>query len=227
MTKLAKNAKNFFSRLSVNNDKLWFDEHRDEYDTKILEPSKEFAMELGTELKRISPHIVVDPRVNKSLFRINRDVRFSKDKTPYKTHLAIFFWEGTAPKMECPGFYLHIDNEEVTVGTGLYQFPKNILNSYREIVGDKAQNISLSNILNKIGNKGFIIGGEHYKRIPKGSDPDIPSPNLLLHNGLYVTKSNPNNNRLPDLKELSLSFFKDTMDLHRWLVRLCSGKKLP
>lgn len=225
MTELAKNAKNFFSRLSTNNNKLWFDEHRDEYEDKILEPSKEFAMELGAELKRISPNIIVDPRVNKSLFRINRDIRFSKDKTPYKTHLAIFFWEGTAPKMECPGFYFHADSEEVTVGTGLYRFPKEILGRYREIVGDKTQNRSLSRILNKIEKKGFIIGGEHYKRLPKGADPDIPSPNLLLHNGLYVSKTIPNNNRLPDLKALSLSSFQDTIALHRWLVKLCSGEK--
>ena len=222
MTNLAKNARSFFSRLSVNNNKIWFDEHREEYDKKILEPSKEFAMELGTELKKISPHVIVDPRVNKSLFRINRDVRFSKDKTPYKIHLAIFFWEGTAPKMECPGFYLHIDSEEITVGTGLYQFPKNILIRFRKFAGDKSQNRSLSRIINRIENKGFLIGGEHYKRIPKGTDPDIPSPNLLLHNGLYVSKSYPNNNRLPELKELCLSSFKDTIILHRWLVRLCS-----
>lgn len=223
MTELAKNAKSFFSRLSMNNNKIWFDAHREEYDKKILEPSKEFTMEFGTELKRISPHVTVDPRVNKSLFRINRDVRFSKDKIPYKTHLAIFFWEGTAPKMECPGFYLHIDSEEVSIGTGLYQFPKNILNRFRKIAGDKSQNRSLSRIINRIKNKGFIIGGEHYKRIPKDTDHDIPSPKLLLHNGLYVSKSYPNNNRLPDLKTLCLSSFKDTIILHRWLVKLCSG----
>ena len=223
MTELAKNAKSFFSRLSVNNNKIWFDEHRGEYDKKILEPSKEFTVNLGNALKMISPHVIVDPRVNKSLFRINRDVRFSKDKTPYKTHLAIFFWEGTAAKMECPGFYLHLDSEEVLVGAGLYQFPKKILNRFRKFAGDETQNRSLSRILNRIENKGFIISGEHYKRIPKGTDPDIPSPNLLLHNGLYVTKSFPNNNRLPDLKELCFSSFKDAINLHRWLVKLCSG----
>jgi len=223
MTELAKNAKSFFSRLSVNNNKIWFDEHREEYDDKILEPSKEFAIELGSELKKISPHVIIDPRVNKSLFRINRDIRFSKDKTPYKTHLAIFFWEGTAPKMECPGFYLHINSDEVSVGTGLYQFPRDILNRFRKIAGDKSQNKSLSSIINRIENKSYIIGGEHYKRIPKGTDPDIPAPNLLLHNGLYVSKSFPNNNNLPELKELCASSFKDTINLHRWLVGLCSG----
>ena len=223
MTELAKNAKSFFSRLSVNNNKIWFDEHREEYDKKILDNAKEFCVELGTELKKISPHVIVDPRVNKSLFRINRDVRFSKDKTPYKTHLAVFFWEGAAPKMECPGFYLHIDSETVLTGTGLYQFPKNILNRFRKIAGDKTQNESLSRIINRIEKKGFIIGGEHYKRIPKGTDPEIPSPNLLLHNGLYASKSYPNNNRLPDLKELCISSFKEMIALHRWLVELCSG----
>ena len=223
MTQLAKNAKSFFSQLKANNNKPWFDEHREEYDKKILEPSKEFTVELGSGLKKISPNVIVDPRVNKSLFRINRDIRFSKDKTPYKTHLAIFFWEGTAPKMECPGFYLHIESDTVMVGTGLYHFPKNILNKYREIVGDKIQNKSLSRILNRIENKGFVVGGKHYKRIPKGADPDIAAPNLLLHNGLYTSKSYPNNNRLPALKELCLSSFKDMIELHRWLVKLCFG----
>ena len=223
MTKLAKNAKSFFSRLAENNNKIWFDSHREEYDKKILEPSKEFTVELGNEIKKISPNIIVDPRVNKSLFRINRDIRFSKDKTPYKTHLAIFFWEGTAPKMECPGFYLHMDSSEVMVGTGLYKFPKNLLNKYRKIVGDKKQNKVLSGILSNIEIKDFIIGGEYYKRIQKGSDPDIPFPNLLLHNGLYVSRTYPNNNNLPDLRELCLSGFKETLDLHRWLVELSFG----
>ncbi len=125
--------------------------------------------------------------------------------------------------MECPGFYLHMDSDGVTVGTGLYKFPKNLLNKYRKIVGDKKQNKVLSRIMNRIENKGFIIGGEYYKRIQKGSDPDIPSPNLLLHNGLYVSRTYPNTDNLPDLKELCLSGFKETLNLHRWLVELSFG----
>ena len=84
--------------------KAWFDSHRQEYDDYVLNPAKNFIHDMGQVLKKTSPNVIADPRVNKSLFRLNRDIRFSKDKTPYKTHLAIWFWEGTSKRMECSGF---------------------------------------------------------------------------------------------------------------------------
>jgi len=104
VNQLPVNASDFFHRLTVNNSKEWFQEHREEYDNSILEPSRHFVMAMGERFIELSSGIVADPRVNRSLFRINRDTRFSKDKSPYKNHLGILFWEGERPKMENSGF---------------------------------------------------------------------------------------------------------------------------
>jgi len=222
MNSLASNTKKFFSQLSKNNNKPWFDAHRSEYDENILAPAKEFVMRVGEELQELAPNIVADPRINKSIFRINRDIRFSKDKTPYKTHIAILLWEGDAPKMENPGFYAHISTKEITVGTGLYYFPKEILQAYRKRIQIERENKNLNNIVTSLTEKGYNISGEHYKRFPAGFNTDLKNPQLLLHNGIYAWRTLPNNANSPDLLSLCTATFKESIGLHKWLVELCA-----
>ena len=83
----------FFADLAMNNNKLWFNEHKPDYEQFVLGPSKLFVIAMGERLSELSPDINAIPMVNKSLFRLNRDTRFSKDKSPYKTNVGIFFWE--------------------------------------------------------------------------------------------------------------------------------------
>ena len=116
-----KNTIIFFVELMMNNEKPWFDANRHRYDADAIEPAKQLVEELGAELQQFRPGIHAIPKVNKSLFRINRDVRFSTNKDPYKTNLAIMFWEGTRKRMECPGLYIHVDTGSFFWGMGLYQ----------------------------------------------------------------------------------------------------------
>jgi uncharacterized protein (TIGR02453 family) len=97
----------FFDQLKRNNTKEWFTEHKKDYEAYVKQPSEGFVLAMGAKLKAISPGIHAIPKVNQSLFRLNRDTRFSKDKTPYKTNLGIWFWEGGRKRMECSGFYFH------------------------------------------------------------------------------------------------------------------------
>ena len=83
-----------------------------------MTPARLFVGEMGARLKKLSPGVQADPRVDKSIFRIFRDTRFSRDKTPYKTHLGIWFWEGDGPRMECSGFYFHLDPPKLMNGSG-------------------------------------------------------------------------------------------------------------
>ena len=73
----------FLADLKENNSKEWFDPHRDDYDKYVMEPSREFVIDMGDRLREVIPGIVAAPRVNQSIFRLNRDTRFSKDKSPY------------------------------------------------------------------------------------------------------------------------------------------------
>ncbi len=112
----------FFKKLKKNNDKNWFEMHREEYDDYVLNPAKAFVVAMGEKLKKLSPSINADPRTNKSLFRINKDLRFSKDKIPYKTNLGISFWDGPLARMESASFYFHVKSESLMLGAGIYKF---------------------------------------------------------------------------------------------------------
>jgi uncharacterized protein (TIGR02453 family) len=216
----------FFVALNSNNNKTWFDAHRDDYETLVIEPARRFVTAMGNRLKELAPGIHADPRTNRSIFRIYRDTRFSKDKTPYKTHLAIFFWEGEGPKMECPGFYFHFDRENLILGGGLYMFPKTLLERYRERVVHPVHGIELKDALEKVQQKGGLsIGGKGYKRVPRGYDPSHQNAELLLYNGLHIGETVP----LPDelfssrLIDYFIDRFRDLLPIHRWLVTLAAS----
>ena len=174
----------FFERLKNNNSKAWFDAHRQEYEDYVKQPSIEFVIAMGDKLKKIVPNINALPKVNQSLFRINRDTRFSKDKSPYKTNLGIWFWEGSQARMECPGFYFHLEDQNVMFGAGRYNFSSELLQKYREAVADNTLGASLTRAVNAVSKKGYTIRGEHYKRVPRDFDPNHKRAALLRHNGL-------------------------------------------
>ena len=146
---------------------MWFDQNRERYEQQVLAPSRDFIMALGARLKKIAPGVQADPRVNKSLFRLNRDIRFSSDKTPYKTHLGLWFWEGSRPRMECSGFYLHLEPSRVMLGVGLYAFPKDMLEAYRQSVVHPKHGPALTKAIAAIKkNKNYYVGEPHYKKDP-------------------------------------------------------------
>lgn len=124
--------------LEDTNTKAFFDAHRDTFRDGVVEPAKALVTDLGERLRRsVAPDLVAEPRVNGSLFRINRDIRFSADKSPYKTQQAMFLWEG-ADKKSSPGFYLSVGGHEVGVGVGYMALPD--LDRWRAaIAGDDAR----------------------------------------------------------------------------------------
>jgi uncharacterized protein (TIGR02453 family) len=213
----------FFLALKQNNTKEWFSQHKQTFDEEVMEPAKAFVGAMGERLQELAPNIIAVPQVNRSIFRIYRDTRFSPDKTPYKTHLGIFFWEGSRLKMECPGFYFHLEPPSLMLGGGIYMFPKTILEHYRHTVVHPEYGAELMDIMQKIEKRdGYNLGGKHYKRIPVGFDPSHPNADLLLYNGLHVgiEESIPVqffNHRLLDY---CMEKFSPLVELHRWLVAL-------
>ena len=213
----------FFRGLTKNNDKQWFEKHRGDFDDQVIEPARAFVSAMGERLQKIAPGVVADPRVDKSIFRIHRDTRFSKDKSPYKTHLAMFFWEGDRPKMECPGFYVHLDPRKLMIGGGLYMFQKDQLAEYRRSVDDKKLAGQLEKALT--GNVGQLCDATHmepYKRVPKGFDPDHPRAELLKFKGVTLGKDEPLPKALHSGRFLDYAYkrFEKMAGLHKWLVAL-------
>lgn len=111
----------FFVDLSKNNSKVWFDDNRNFYETEIKNRSKEFIESMHILFQDSKLDYIADPKVN--IFRINRDIRFSADKSPYKTNLGIFFphrIEVENIKKVASGVYIHFDAEECFVATGMH-----------------------------------------------------------------------------------------------------------
>jgi len=213
----------FLLELKRNNNRQWFEANRESFDTFLMQPARSLVVSLGDRLREIAPRVTADPRTNKSIFRIFRDTRFSKDKSPYKTHLGLFCWEGARPKMECPGFYFHLEPPELLLGVGLYMFPKDLIDPYRASVVDPKHGEQLLRALDPIlSEKDYALGGKHYKRVPSGSDKDHPSAEYLLYNGLFggYTVPIPRAIHTSDLPDFCMEHYRRMLPLHRWLVDL-------
>ncbi|MBL4667034.1 MAG: DUF2461 domain-containing protein, partial [Sneathiella sp.] len=114
----------FYEDLTANNDRTWFHANKQRYRDVVLYPMCDFISALAPMLEDIAPFYIADPRpTGGSVFRIHRDVRFSKDKTPYKQHLACQFRHQAGKDAHAPGFYMHIDLNSVRFGGGLWQPP--------------------------------------------------------------------------------------------------------
>ena len=210
----------FFTGLAANNNKAWFEAHRDEYEALVLFPAQDFVYELGKRMKKVVPGLIADPRTNGSIFRIYRDTRFSKDKTPYKTHLAILLWEGEGKKLERPSFYFQIEPGRVYLGAGLYRFNGEQIQRYRDAVVDPRHGAALTRAMTKVADAGpYGFGGEHYKRVPRGYDPEHKMAGLLRHNGLFVGYESKTPAAIHTAKaaDWCAGHFAKFAPLHKWL----------
>ncbi len=215
----------FYRELVKHNDKRWFDAHKADYQEFVIEPAREFVVAMGARLQKIAPEIVPDTRTNGagSIFRIYRDTRFSKDKAPYKTHLGVFLWDGRAKKLESRGFYFQIEPPTMMLAAGMYRFTPEQLAAYRAAVADPKGGPALKRAITRVaGNPGCAIGEPHYKRVPRGFEPDHPRAELLKHNGMYAYTEGriPREFTKPSFVDYCFDRWKPMMPLHRWLDRV-------
>ncbi len=210
----------FFAALEKNNSKTWFDAHRADYEDLFVGPAKRFVAAMGPGLARISTAIRADPRINGSIMRINRDVRFSKDKRPYKAALHILFAEGGA-RQASPAFYFGLDAERAYLGGGLFGFRPEQMARYRAAAVDPKQGKVLAAAVAKVmAVPGMTLGGQHYKRVPRGFDADHANAELLKHAGLHAGISAPPPPEIfgPAAVDHCLAGFKRVRPLQKWLV---------
>ncbi len=175
----------FLRGISAHNDKVWFEAHRADYQAHYVEAGKAFAEAMGPRLKALSPDVRFEPRINGSISRINRDTRFSRDKSPYKDHLDLWFWHGEKRSWECPGFYVQLSAETVFVAVGMYDFPKPMLGRYREVVSDPKAAAEILAILEDVAASGpYTVSGRSRKSPPRGFKAEGASAEMLLHDSL-------------------------------------------
>lgn len=215
-----KQTLTFLRALSKNNDRDWFQSHRDDYERYWLEPARSFVDAAGEQLVKLAPDVNAEPRINGSIFRINRDIRFSSDKRPYKDYLDLWFWEGER-RSAVSGFYLRIAPRIIGIGVGAHSFDKDRLTAFRSAVADDETGPPLAKIVASMARKGFVVKGEHYKRVPRGYEPpNAAAERLLRHSALWLGEDEP----IPDelhtaaFVRYALSRWRKMAPLHRWLV---------
>ncbi len=163
----------FLNELTRNNSKKWFDKNKDRYEKVIRTPALQFIEAMEEPLKKISPHFMAVPKkVGGSLMRIHRDVRFSKNKKPYKTNVGIHFRHELGKDVHCPGYYLHIDLESVFIGAGIWHPETPALNQIRNAIVEDPKAWKKVSKTRAFLNR-FQIEGDSLKRPPRGFDPEF------------------------------------------------------
>jgi uncharacterized protein (TIGR02453 family) len=160
----------FLRDLNANNDRAWFAENKDRYEREVRNPALDFVEDFAPHLERLSPHFVADPRPSGgSLFRIHRDTRFSKDKSPYKPYTGIQFRHELGKDAHAPGFYLHLAPGGVFAAAGIWHPDQPTLGRIREAIARDRKGW-------RAATKGerFRLAGDSLKRAPAGFDPEHP-----------------------------------------------------
>jgi len=193
----------FYELLAAENTKAFWTQHKGDYDQYVRAPFEALAT------------AVVDEFGPLHVFRPNRDVRFSNDKSPYKTHCgAVTEGEGGE------AYYLQISSAGLMVASGYYGFAGDQLERYRAAVDSKAGN-ELDRLLDSYRAEHFEIGGSALKSAPRGYPKDHPLVHLLRHKGVYVSKSFAVAKWVHTAKALDriVTTWRATGPLHQWLNR--------
>ncbi|MEM9755808.1 MAG: DUF2461 domain-containing protein [Pseudomonadota bacterium] len=177
---LVDSAQAFFTELQANNEKAWFEPRKAHYTAEIRKPGELFADLMAEDLSRRTGH-AMKPKV----FRIHRDVRFSKDKSPYNAHLHMLWSAGLD---SAPAYFFAVEPDSVWMGMGLFASGGEMLSRYRRFVdahGDDLQ-AALNDLHEAHGTTLSNYGPEPLKRVPKPYDPDHPHGDLLKRKSLTL-----------------------------------------
>jgi uncharacterized protein (TIGR02453 family) len=174
----------FLTELRDHNDRDWFAANKERYEAHVLEPALAFIEDFGYRLQSISPHFRADPRrVGGSLFRIHRDTRFAKDKSPYKTNTGMYFRHERAKDVHAPGYYLHLSPGEVFAGGGIWHPDTPTLTAIREAIVRDPEGWRRATRLDD----GLALGGDTLKRVPSGFDKEHPHAEDLKRKDYFAS----------------------------------------
>jgi uncharacterized protein (TIGR02453 family) len=214
----------FLRSLARHNEREWFEKNRSTYESELRAPLASLAEEVDVRLATLAPEIVGDPR--RSLFRIHRDVRFSNDKSPYKTHVACWFHHvdagrgvGTQAAHGGAGFYFHMEASRAPIGGGIWMPPRPGLQKIREAIDEDPA--PLKRILANAAIKrqfGGLAEENMLIRMPRGYAESHPAASLLRHQsftlGREIAQRDLASERLPDV--LAKEYAK-LVPLVRWI----------
>ena len=156
----------FLRALRRNNRREWFNAHRDDYEAHIRQPMTAIVLQLAEDFREFGPEFVASPKT--SMYRIYRDIRFSENKMPYKTHVAASFPTRGLQKHEGAGLYFHVSPEQVWVGGGMYALPAPQLHAVREHIAANARRLRTLVESPAFRRDAGALHGERLQRVPRG-----------------------------------------------------------
>tara|TARA_R110002094_G_scaffold63640_3_gene73924 strand:+ start:969 stop:1640 length:672 start_codon:yes stop_codon:yes gene_type:complete len=209
----------FLKDLEQNNSRDWFNDNKKTYEQSVKALAEHFLSEVQAALeKKLNGEVV--PK----LFRIHRDVRFSKDKTPYNTHerMAFFGKPGKAGQGTHSGFYFSLDTKGVFYGAGSMNLEKQALEKYRAAVCDGKRGASLDKMMKALVKKGCRLSEPDLKRVPSGYDIDPAYAHLLQHKGLAAWIDNKGHAKATgqDAVKQAVSAFTTVRPIYDFLMDL-------
>src|SRR5579862_6545187 len=169
----------FLRSLKRNNDREWFQPRKHIYDQQVKAPMQELVLAVTREMMRFAPDYVVEP--GKAIYRVYRDTRFSKDKTPYKTHIAAIFPRRGMAKHAGGGLYFSVSAKEIEVAGGVYMPGPDQLLAIRTHLAENHEEFRKIIRARKLRTLLGEMRGEQLSRVPKGFPGDHPAADLLRH----------------------------------------------
>ncbi len=178
----ASDVRNFLLQLKANNNREWFEANRSYYEQSIKEPSKSLVYSLSKRFIEKNLPLTADPR--RSIFRIYRDIRFSKNKEPYKTNIGIYFYFGLnnpdKKPINAPGMYFHIDESECFIAVGLHQpMPEQLLAIRKSVYNNWDEFEKIINTPELTNLYSYRLIGDKLKKTPPGFPSEHPSSEYL------------------------------------------------
>jgi uncharacterized protein (TIGR02453 family) len=181
-----KEGLHFLRLLKRHNNREWFQQHKGIYETHVKAPIHNLIEALGCDFQKFAPELVASPKV--SAYRIHRDTRFAKDKSPYKTHVAAVFPHAALGKHEGAALYLHIDPSQLFVGGGLYMPLPEDLQVLRNYIAKNPK--GLQRIIQAPAFRKMFgsISGEQLTRVPRGFPSDHPAAEYLRYKQFLASR---------------------------------------
>jgi uncharacterized protein (TIGR02453 family) len=173
----------FFRKLVKNNRREWFQPRKEVFETRLKQPMRELVHEVNREMGKFAPEYVTDP--DRAIYRIYRDTRFSKDKTPYKDHIAASFRRSGDCPHEGAGFYFAVSHKEVAIGGGIYMPPPESLKIVRQHLAEHHEEFRKLLRAKALRDLYSGVKGEQLTRPPKGFAPEHPAADLIRYKQLY------------------------------------------
>ena len=221
---LTKEYISFFKQLSANNTSEWFNANKKRYEQHVKEPFHQLVTEVIGEMKKIDKSINVEPK--DCVFRINKDIRFSTDKTPYKNFMAAVVSRQGRKDTTTPGIYFHLEADTLSIAGGSYEPAKEELAKIRKAIARNPERVNKILKDKKFKDLYGGLGGEKYKVLPAEFKEAAEQSPALFHKSFHYEKNYKGEKFVtrPDLAKFIVDHYKAADEWNKFLFEAL-GKK--